>query len=282
MGTRRSAATIQVVTATELAVPKPVKLISFGVDQQIDRCELEFVGWGEGEETWGLGNFVLPGDFSQMYQKGRPWAYDQLESVLTRQFIREDGARLQAVCGGFDTSYAGSQRALYQYLRPRYGRRYFAMKGSSQKWAPMWAQGRRDERIRLFIIGTNRAKALLYQRATISVPGPGYMHIPKTDDYDEEWFKQFLAEDSHTERDRGVEMQIFEMPAIPKEDGSPRNEKLDIRVYATVALYIRGPVDWEAEERRNLATIPVVGKKVEEPKPAAQSSRGGFSRGWRI
>jgi phage terminase large subunit GpA-like protein len=267
---------------TDYAVPEPVKLISFGVDFQIDRCELEFVGWGEGEETWGLGNFTLPDDFSQMYQKGRPWAYDQLESVLTRQFIREDGARMQAVCGGFDTSYAGSQRALYQYLRPRYGRRYFAMKGSSQKWAPIWAPGRRDERIRLFIIGTNRAKALLYQRATISVPGPGYMHIPETDDYDEEWFKQFLAEDSHTERDRGVEMQIFEMPAIPKEDGSAHNEALDKRVYSMAALYIRGPVDWEAEERRNLAAIPVVGKKEPERPVAQSTSRGGLSRGWRI
>jgi phage terminase large subunit GpA-like protein len=148
-----------------------------------------------------------------MYQKGRPWAYDQLESLLTREFIREDGTRLSVCCGGFDTGYAACQRALYQYLRPRYGRRYFALKGASQKWAPIWAQGRRDERIRLFIIGTNRTKALIYRRATISVPGPGYMHIPVSDDYGPEWFKQLLAEDSHTERDRGVEMQIFEMPA---------------------------------------------------------------------
>jgi phage terminase large subunit GpA-like protein len=247
------------MNATDFAVPKQVKLIDVGVDFQIDRCEVEFVGWGEGEETWGLGYFVLPGDFSQMYQKGRPWAFDQIEGILTRQFIREDGALLSVACAGFDTGFAKVQRALYQYLRPRYGRRYFAMKGASIKWAPIWAQGRRDERIRLFIIGTNRAKALIYQRATISIPGPGYMHIPKTDDYSEEWFKQLLAEDSHTERDRGIEMQIFEMPATPNEDSSAHNEALDIRVAATAALYIRGPVSWEMEEKRNLATVPAAG-----------------------
>jgi phage terminase large subunit GpA-like protein len=271
------------MNALDFDVPKPVKLITTGIDYQIDRCELEFVGWGEGEESWGLGYLTLPGDFSQMFQKGRPWAYDQLEGILTRQFIREDGARLSVAAAGFDTGFAGAQRALYQYLRPRYGRRYFACKGASAKWAPMWAQGRRDERIRLFIIGTNRAKALIYRRATISVPGPGFMHIPKTDDYGEEWFKQLLAEDSHTERDKGVEMTIFEMPTTPNEDGSSRNEALDIRVLSMAALYIRGPVAWEQEEKKNLATIPVAGKEQAPKRPQAlpmSSNRGGLGRGW--
>jgi phage terminase large subunit GpA-like protein len=257
------------MTAFDLAVPKPVKLVEFGVDFQIDRAEVEFIGWAEGEETWGLGYQILPGDFSVMPSPGRPWAFDQLEAVLTRTFIREDGARLQAVCGGFDTGYSGVQRALYHYLRPRFVRRYFALKGASRpSWPPWyWTQGKRNERIRLYLTATNRLKQLLYRRATITVPGPGYMHIPATDDYGTEWFKQFLAEDSHTERDKGVEMQIFHMPDTVPEDGTDRNEALDIRVAATAALYIRGPVNWDMEEKRNLATIPPPeGAKKEEPK----------------
>lgn len=255
------------MTAFELAVPKQVRLITFGVDFQIDRAEVEFIGWAEGEETWGLGYQILPGDFSVMPSPGRPWAFDQLEAILTRTFLREDGARLQAVCGGFDTGYALAQRALYHYLRPRFVRRYFALKGASQKWAPQWAQGRRNERIRLYITGTNRLKQLLYSRATITAPGPGFMHIPATDDYGAEWFKQFLAEDSHTERDKGVEMQIFHLPATVPEDGTDRNEALDIRVAATAALYIRGPVNWDMEEKRNLASIPPKeGTAKEEPR----------------
>lgn len=266
--------------ATDFAVPQGVKVITFGTDFQIDRAELEFIGWGEGEESWGLGYFVLPGDFSQMQQTGRPWAYDQLEGVLTRAFTREDGAKLQAVCGGFDTGFAKVQRALYQYLRPRLIRRYFPLKGASIKWAPIWARGRRDERITLYIVGTNRAKALIYQRASISVPGPGYCHFPSTDDYGDEYFKQLLAEDSHTIYDRGSAMQIFEMPATPREDGSSRNEVLDIRVAALAALYIRGPVSWELEEKRNLATIPDKGKSQVEQKKIA--GRHGLGRGWNL
>jgi terminase, large subunit len=279
------------MNTTDLAVPSGVKVITAGVDFQIDRAELEFVGWGEGEENWGLGYFILPGDFSKMYQAGRPWAYDQIEGTLTRQFTRKDGAILKVAAAGFDTGFSSVQRALYQYLRPRYARRYFATKGASVKWAPMWAQGRRDERIRLFIIGTNRAKSLIYQRSTISVAGPGYMHIPETDDYGSEWFKQLLAEDSHTERDRGVEMQIFQMPTSPPEDGTSHNEALDIRVQALVALYIRGPVNWAMEERKNLATIPSESAQTKKKQAPTRSrddpfdrrgGRGGLGRGWSV
>lgn len=269
------------MTAFDLAVPKQVRLISFGCDFQIDRAECEFIGWAEGEETWGLGYQVLPGDFSVMPSPGRPWAFDQLEALLTRTFIREDGARLQAVCGGFDTGYSGVQRALYHYLRPRYVRRYYALKGASKpKWPPWyWVQGRRSERIRLFLTATNRLKQLIYRRATITAPGPGYLHIPASDDYGSEWFKQLLSEDSHTERADGVEMQIFHMPDTIPEDGTDRNEALDIRVAATAALYIRGPVNWDMEEKRNLSTIA---GNVPKPQPAARKRRGeGWMSSWK-
>jgi phage terminase large subunit GpA-like protein len=77
-------------------------------------------------------------------------------------------------------------------------------------------------------------------------------------------------------------MQIFEMPATPTDDSSSRNEALDIRVAATAALYIRGPVNWDMEEKRNLDTIPVAGKTKEKAKPRqrrnflSEQARGSF------
>lgn len=266
------------MTALECKVPLGVKLISAGIDFQIDRAELEFVGWGVGEETWGLGNLMFPGDFTQMQSPGRPWAYDQLEAALAREFVREDGARLKVVAAGFDTGYATAQRALYQYLRPRFVRRFYALKGAAMKWAPTWAKGRRDERVTLFVIGTNRIKKFIYQRATISTPGPGYMHIPKTDDYDEHWFKQLLAEDSHDEFLNGQQVTVFEMPTQIAEDGTDRNEALDKRVYAQAALYIRGVINWEFEEKKNLATIPV--SENERDSRPKQPQRRPRRSGW--
>lgn len=266
------------MTALELSVPKGVRIISVGTDFQVDRAELEYVGWGVGEESWGLGNLVFPGDFTQMQSIGRPWAYDQIDASLSREFIREDGARLKVAAAGFDTGYAAAQRALYQYLRPRYVRRFYALKGAPTKWAPVWARGRRDERITLFIVGTNRLKKFIYQRATITVPGPGYMHIPKTDDYGEEWFKQLLSEDSHDEFLSGQQIAVFEMPSQIPADGTDRNEALDKRVYAQAALYIRGPVNWEIEEKKNLATIPVAGKEKQKGKAERRPKRSNWMR----
>lgn len=252
-------------------IPQGVKLITAGWDFQIDRTEGEFIGWGDDEESWGLGNVAIFGDFRM------PESYKQLDSTMNRIFEREDRARLPVVASGWDTGYSAAQRALYAFLRPRFTRRFYAMKGASSKWAPAWAKGRREERITLFLIGTNRMKNYIYNRATIATPGPGFMHFAKNEElgYDEEWFKQLLSEDSHTEYAQGVQMTIFEMPTTPGEGQSARNEALDKRVYAQAALYIRGPVNWEAEEKRNIASIPP--KEGEQPKkPARQSSGSSF------
>ena len=79
-------------------------------------------------------------------------------------------------------------------------------------------------------------------------------------------------------------MQIFNMPTSPKEDGSSHNEALDIRVGALAALYIRGPVNWEAEERKNLATIPVDGKQEQSQAKAEKPKRNWatMGRGFRV
>ena len=40
----------------------PILWRTIGADVQKDRIELELVGWGEGEESWGLEYIILPGD----------------------------------------------------------------------------------------------------------------------------------------------------------------------------------------------------------------------------
>jgi len=36
-------------------LPAAVALLTCGVDVQADRLEVEFVGWGRGEESWSVG-----------------------------------------------------------------------------------------------------------------------------------------------------------------------------------------------------------------------------------
>lgn len=240
-------------------VPLEVQFVTSGVDFQGDRIEVEHIGWGRGEQSWGLGHHKLYGDPRQ------PEIYDRLELELQREFSREDRAMLKSEAAGFDTGYAACQRMLYEWLRPRLGRKYFAFKGSSQRDAePIRHSAQsRVERVRLIMVGTNRIKSYIYNRATIEAVGPGYMHFPAS--YTIEWFKQLLAEDFTNEVINGNLVRVFAMPQVmdTATDRSARNEALDLRVMNQAALYARGGINWDAQERRNLATIPA------EQDPAA-------------
>lgn len=233
----------------KLKIPKDVRCITAGTDFQADRIELEFVGWTTGEESWGLGHHVLWGN-----PVGTE-IYNRLEELLIKQFVREDGAILQLRAAGFDTGFSVCQRQLYTYLRPRLGRRYYAFKGASQKAAQPISHSihTKVEMVKLILVGTNRIKGFLYNRATISAAGPGYLHFPA--EYTDEYFKQFLAEESLTEYINGEEVRVFTMPIVKPEGGTTRNEILDCRVYATAALYACGVPNWDVLEKQNVKTI---------------------------
>lgn len=226
------------------ALPNKIKILTVGADFQADRIELEIVGWAEGEESWGIEHIQLWGD------PRNPEIFQRLEAVMCKQYRRQDGGQLSVNAAGFDTGYWASQRQLYAYLRPRLGRRYYPFKGSSQKNAEPISHSTKGktDRLKLLMVGTNRIKSFIYNRSTIGSEGSGYMHFPES--YTAEWFKQLLAEDSNTVIDNGNQFQVFYMPAITPENGTDRNEALDMRVYALGALYARGIPNWKLLEKR--------------------------------
>ena len=240
-------------------IPQGVRIVTAGADIQKDRIELEIVGWGAGEESWGLGYHIIRGDPRQ------PAIWSHIESLMAREFTREDGARLRFYARCFDSGYVEAQKALYDYIRPRTSRHFFAVKGSSvddaDAIAPSATAAARD-RIQLFILGTHRIKAWIYDRATITEPGPGYMHFPA--EYDEMWFHQLLMEDFEKKFKAGREYRVFSKPKIAGPAGD-RNEALDCRVYAHAALYSRGVPNFDYAEKVNLRSIP--GKAPAAPKP---------------
>lgn len=231
-------------------LPKGVVILTAGIDSQPDRIEIEVVGHGPGEESWGVAHYVLWGDTRL------PEMYTRLEATMIKQYRREDGARLTIRAAGFDTGFAGSQRMMYAYIRQRGARCYYPFKGSNQKNAEPVSMGQKSkgDGIRLIMIGTNRIKSYIYSRSTISTPGPGFMHFPEA--YTLEWFKQLLAEDCRRVITAGQSFLEFYMPSVMPEGSTDHNEALDMRVYSMAAMYARGATNWEYEEKCNLATIP--------------------------
>ncbi|ECG8590767.1 phage terminase large subunit family protein [Salmonella enterica subsp. salamae] len=216
------------------AAPLGVLYITAGIDMQIDRLEVEVVGWGIGEESWSLGYFVLWGD------PLTPDPWNALDDLLAETWQHESGAVLPISAACLDTGGTkGYTQAAYDYAKGRTGRRLFAIKGIGG-WGravvekPQRKQtGRNKRKVDLFLVGTDETKLITSRRLGILSPGPGYCHFPA--DRDAEWFQQLTAEKLTLHYVKGFPVREWKKP------DHARNEALDCRNYAYAALKIMAP-----------------------------------------
>ncbi|MCK5748505.1 MAG: phage terminase large subunit family protein [Oricola sp.] len=208
--------------------PEGVVAITAGVDVQDDRLEAEVIGWGVSQESWSLQYHVLHGDPAQ----SKVW--DDLDTVLQQTIQSSDGRTLSIACACVDSGGHQTQR-VYEYCKAREHNRVFAIKGASQIGKPLVSKFSKNNklRVKLFTIGTDTAKQMIYSRLKIHQTGPGYCHFPA--DYPEEYFKQLTAERIQTKFVNGHPTRVWVMPK------GRRNEALDCRVYGLAALHILNP-----------------------------------------
>jgi phage terminase large subunit GpA-like protein len=209
-------------------VPDGVGVITAGLDTQDDRVEIEFVGWGHGEESWSIDHVVVPGDPAAAEFWGR------VDKELMRTFRRADGREftVQAACidsGGHHT------QAVYAFAKARLGRHVWAVKGQSSRngeRSPVWPTTRPSAKNRVrfkpVIVGTNAAKDAIRNRVALEEPGPGYMHFNALRDLG--WYVQLTAERLLTKVASGRRYTVWDLPK------GRANEALDCRVYAYAAL----------------------------------------------
>lgn len=248
-----------------------VLCLTCGVDVQDDRLELEVVGWGMGEESWGIDYTVLHGD------PGQPELWNMLSDALAQTYADSHGLRFHIASTCIDSGGHYTQ-IVYGFCRLHKARRIFATKGRAGEGLPIVSSpsrrrsGRNRRPVELFTIGVDAAKGLIYSRLKRTEPGPGYCHFPMQPDYDEEYFAQLTAERIQTRYHKGFAKREWVKTR-------PRNEALDCRVGALAALYLLNP-NWNALDRRIRASR-------ERPKDAsvwAMRPRRALSRprpsGW--
>lgn len=217
--------------------PDGVIVITAGVDVQDDRLEVEVIGWGVGQESWSLQYHVLHGDPAQAN------VWKDLDNVLSQLIATSDGRTLPVGCACVDSGGHHTQ-IVYEYCKAREYQRIYAIKGASQIGKPLVSKFSKANklRVKLFSIGTDTAKQMIYARLKIHQPGAGYCHFPSN--YPEEYFKQLTAERIQTKFVNGHPTRIWVMPK------GRRNEALDCRVYGMAALHILNPnLDRLAKER---------------------------------
>ena len=235
-------------------VPKEVICLTAGIDTQDNRFEIEVVGWGRGKESWGIQYKVIFGDPKQ------PEIWAELDEFLLRTFVRKDGAQMKIISACMDSGGHFTNQ-VYKFCKQRTTRRVFAIRGASRPDAPYIPKPTYSNREKapLFVINTDTGKSLLYQRLQVEEPGPGYCHFPLEEEkgYDETYFKGLSAERMILTYKKGRPCYVWRV----KDGGHARNEALDVRNYATVALEIASP--------------PQLDSKKEKPAEAAQPKKRG-------
>ena len=250
-------------------LPDDIVVITAGIDVQDDRLELELVGWGRDEESWSLAYKTLYGDPST------PHLWNDLDNILKASFVTENGRQLGIRAACIDSGGHYTQ-AVYNFVRPREGRRIFAIKGMGGEQRPLVSRPTRNNigKIKLFSVGTFPIKELIFSRLKIQSEGAGYCHFPvgRPDEY----YQQLAnSEKIVTKYQKGFPRRDFVKTRT-------RNEALDCRVYAYAALCILSLNINAVADRVVNAPEPEQQPQPQQPSPLARRPKpGGFVNSWR-
>ncbi len=214
-------------------VPLGALILTAGIDVQDNRFEIVVWGWGRGEESWVVDDTVLHVDPAL----DESWV--KLDSYLATRFRHAGGQWIGIDAAAIDTGGHHTHQA-YKFAAKRHARRVFACKGHNVAGKPIVASsnmvdinmdGRIEKRgVRLWMIGTDTAKDLLFSRLKVTQHGPGYPHLSKN--LPQEFFEQLTSEARVPMRTaRGV------VNRWQKVRPSARNEVLDCTVGAMFAAY---------------------------------------------
>jgi phage terminase large subunit GpA-like protein len=273
-------------------VPLGVLLLTAGVDTQPDRLECSIWGWGIDDECWLIYHEILWGS------PAKQQVWEELKELLSEQFWceREDanGNRLirtiDAAC--ID---AGGHNAedVKTFTKAHRGRKWLAIFGkpTGAKEAivthPTRVNSEHGSAL-LWAVGSSLIKAKLFSRLKVAERGPGYVHFPKDETVNTEYFKQLTAEKQvkkqkkfHPKDQHGYSDYVFKKIR-------DRNEALDCFVYAFAAKEHLRPNFSALLQKENLHCAPkndTLYSESEEKKqryrPSAyKRTQGGFVSSW--
>lgn len=206
------------------ALPDGVTVVTGGVDVQGDRLELEVVGWGKGEESWGVDVQLFEGDTA----KSEVW--DRLDDyLLNSRFLHARGVYLDIAAVFVDSGFRANE--VYRWTGARNDRRIYASKGMSGWRRPPLGPYTRANRhkVKMYPVGVDVIKEIVYARLRLTEAGAGYMHF-SLGKHTQEYFRQLTAERLVKKYQHGFPVRYWEKPA------GARNEALDMRVYAYAAF----------------------------------------------
>lgn len=178
------------------AAPAECLLLLSGLDVQGNRIEIGTWGYGRGCQSWTIAHKIIDGSPSEQA------TWDLVaEYLFNTTFPHPSGAEMKIFASAIDSGGHHSH-AVYEFARLHRRRNVFAVRGrpSGEKAIKDgvthvdidWKGKRSKKGVRLWYVGTNHAKDLLFGRMALEIPGPGYINFSKH--LPEGWFRQFTGE----------------------------------------------------------------------------------------
>jgi phage terminase large subunit GpA-like protein len=270
-------------------VPQGVVVLTASVDVQADRLELAVWGWGRGEECWIL-------DYRKLYGDPASTAvWLELDEILKTPLRNERGVDLRIAATAIDHGGHHSTHVEH-FVRTRQGRHVIAVKGQSQPDKPVlappterdttWKGKKLKAGVRIWPVGSDTAKHLLYQRLAVETPGPGFVHT--SNELDDEFYRGLTAEQFEVRISKGKRRRAWVLVK------GRRNEPMDLWVYGYAAAVYLGMPLWPIARWEKLAAIaeppqpegespaPQEAPKVDQGSgwAARPKAQGGFVKGW--
>lgn len=229
--------------------PNEAGLLTAGIDTQDDRLEVVIRAWGANENSWLVYWGTLYGDPAE------DEVWQQLDNLLNRTYEQPNGGKLQIISMGIDSGGHRTQ-PVYNYCRFR-SPRVIATKGSHLRNKPVLSMTPTDQdvtyagekikgSVKLWILGTDTAKSIIYARLGI-IEGIGAYHWPIG--LPDEYFKQLTSERLITEINKKTGRKERNWVKLRE------NHALDCEVIAYAAAIRAGLVYYD------LKKIPIKKKK---------------------
>lgn len=211
--------------------PEGVIIVTAGIDIQDNRIAVSIYGWGREEQAWVLSHQEIMGD------PAGTEIWKQIDNILATPIEHETYGQVFVMATAVDSGGHFSHE-VYQYARERMKKKVIAIKGQSQKNKPaigkptvvdLNVKGRvLTNGARVYPVGSDTIKSVIYGRLKHNEPGPGYFHFH--DQLTTDFFMQLTSEKLATKYVKGFPERYW---VLKKGE---RNEALDCAVYAYAAL----------------------------------------------
>lgn len=249
-------------------VPMGGLVLVAGVDVQSNRFEVVVWAIGRGEQMWAVDYNVIPANPAEDDE----WL--KLDAYLQSSFLHESGHEIEIAAVGIDMMGDFTHQG-YNFVRERERRKVYGVRGDPIPGKPISGKptlqdvnlrGKWLKRgVKLWYVGTDTAKDLLFGRLKVPDPGPGYINFSAA--LPDAFYSQLTAESRvPVVTSKGTITRWVNVDRA-------RNEVLDCTVYAMFAAHRLGlhtytDLMWK---RREAALQPIDGLPT-KAVPAARDA----------